>query len=121
MLLIITVAHDRKSYVIDLDEMDRIVVGRSDISTGALPTVDLHDYGAQSHGVSREHAVIHRTGEHVFIEDRDSANGTFVHDVRLFPHQPRLLRHGDVIRLGKLAMQIRLAHPARNEAASGAS
>ena len=50
--------------------------------------------------VSREHAVLRLAGNRWFIEDRGSANGTWVNDTRVPFGAPHPLRHGDLIRLG---------------------
>ncbi len=48
--------------------------------------------------VSRHHAWIKSEGEEFMIFDIGSANGTFVNDEQI--EEPRLLKHGDVIRFG---------------------
>jgi serine/threonine protein kinase len=50
--------------------------------------------------VSRYHAVIRFQAAAWLIADQGSTNGTFVNDKALAPHQPHLLRPGDVLRLG---------------------
>ena len=47
--------------------------------------------------LSRQHARLYRTGEHVWVEDLDSSNGTFVNDRRV--EEPTEIRPGDEVRL----------------------
>ena len=82
------------------------LLGRQDSSSGITPNLDLTPYGAQDRGVSRIHAALRRGDEVLSIVDLDSANGTYLNGQRLASNQPRLLRDGDEIRLGKLVMHI---------------
>jgi pSer/pThr/pTyr-binding forkhead associated (FHA) protein len=59
-------------------------------------------------GVSRQHAAIRYTDSTFTIEDLKSSNGTWVNENRLEPNQPRVLRNGDVIRLGQLIIFVYL-------------
>lgn len=82
------------------------MIGRRDASSGIAPDLDLTSHGALEKGVSRMHACLRRGEEVLSIVDLDSANGTYLNGQRLAAHQPRLLRDGDEIRLGKLVMHI---------------
>jgi len=42
------------------------------------------------------------------VVDLDSTNGTFLNGMRIMPHQPRILRDGDEIRLGLLKIIVKL-------------
>lgn len=82
-----------------------LTVGRADPDTGALPSIDLTVFSAQEFGVSRNHAAIDYTSAQApTIADLNSANGTFLNGQRLDPNQPRVLRYGDELRLGRLVM-----------------
>ncbi|GAB4478163.1 MAG: FHA domain-containing protein [Anaerolineae bacterium] len=83
-----------------------LLVGRKDPASGISPDLDLTPYGALEHGVSRIHVALRRGDDVLSIVDLDSANGTFLNGQRLAPYQPRLLRDGDEVRLGKLVMHI---------------
>lgn len=48
--------------------------------------------------ISREHARTFRMGDQMWLEDLDSANGTYHNGLRIFDRV--LLRHGDEIRMG---------------------
>jgi hypothetical protein len=82
------------------------LIGRSDATSGIKPDLDLTTYEALEKGVSRIHAALRRGEDVISIVDLDSANGTYLNGQRLAAHQPRLLRDGDEIRLGKLVMHI---------------
>jgi pSer/pThr/pTyr-binding forkhead associated (FHA) protein len=76
---------------------DRIVLGR-----GAFADVRLPDPS-----VSARHATVRATaGEYVLL-DEGSTNGTFVGGIRLAPQAPRTLRSGDLVRLGRVWLEVR--------------
>jgi len=54
-------------------------------------------------GVSRRHARIERTGEGFFVEDLESANGTFLNEK---PVTREPLKHRDVVRVGKFSLYV---------------
>ncbi|HEX2621680.1 MAG TPA: FHA domain-containing protein [Phototrophicaceae bacterium] len=83
-----------------------IILGRSDMRTRFVPDIDLTPYGALDRGVSREHSRIHLEGDRLYISDLDSTNGTFLAGKRLDPNTPTLIRKGDELVLGRLAVQI---------------
>ncbi len=82
------------------------VLGRADTTSTQKPDLDLTPYGALEKGVSRIHAAIFRTDDTLTLVDKGSANGTHLNGQRLVPNQPRVLRDGDEIRLGKLIAHI---------------
>lgn len=92
--------------VIPLREKISVVLGRTDHRSAAQPDVDLTRYGAAERGVSRQHARLEIVDNHVFIIDLGSSNGTFHRMQRLQPHKPCMLKRGDEIILGRLAMQV---------------
>lgn len=83
-----------------------VILGRSDMRTRFVPDVDLTPYGALDRGVSREHSRLHLEGDRLYITDLDSTNGTFLAGKRLDPHVATLIRKGDELVLGRLAVQI---------------
>ena len=89
-----------------LQPAQRIVLGRVDTAMSRQPDVDLASYQAQEKGVSRIHAAIERIGVTVTVVDLGSTNGTYLNGQRLVPHQPRVLRGGEEIRLGKLVIYV---------------
>lgn len=84
----------------------RTILGRADASSPQKPDIDLTPYGALDKGVSRIHAAIYRNDDTLTLVDMGSANGTHLNGQRLIPDQPRILRDGDEIRLGKLVAHI---------------
>lgn len=76
----------------------RIVIGR-----GASCDVRLPDPS-----VSHRHASVRQRGSDYIVVDEGSTNGTFVGPVRLSPQAPRVLRSGDLIRIGRIWLEIRL-------------
>jgi pSer/pThr/pTyr-binding forkhead associated (FHA) protein len=82
------------------------VLGRSDNTSTQKPDLDLTPYGALEKGVSRIHAAIERSEDTLTLIDMGSANGTHLNGQRLIPDQPRVLRDGDEIRLGKLVAHV---------------
>ena len=85
---------------------DELLMGRQDSVSGIAPDLDLTRFGALEKGVSRVHAALRRGEDVLSLVDMESSNGTFLNGQRLAPRQPRLLRDGDEIRLGKLVMHI---------------
>ena len=84
----------------------QIILGRFDDQNPRKPDVDLSPFHAVEKGVSRIHAVIERLDETLVLTDLNSANGTHLNGQRLVPDQPRVLRDGDEVRLGKLVAHI---------------
>jgi pSer/pThr/pTyr-binding forkhead associated (FHA) protein len=98
------------------------VIGRSDISIGLSPDIDLSQAEDAAQVVARRHAkIIVRGGRH-HLEDLGSANGTKVNGVNLRLNEQRLLEPGDHIWLGGcvLAYDIRL-DPAKDNTSQGPS
>ncbi len=86
---------------------DGLVIGRRDPDTGLAPDVDLEPFGAIELGVSRRHAAIRpQHDDTLMIEDLGSANATYLNGQRLVPYQPRVLRDGDELRLGRFVMRV---------------
>lgn len=91
---------------ITVQPVSRTVLGRNDSSGSVAPDIDLTPYGALEKGVSRTHAAIERSEDTLTLLDLGSSNGTFLNGQKLIPDQPRVLRDGDEIRLGKLIAHI---------------
>src|SRR5216684_8046926 len=73
-------------------EMFQVAVGRTVIGRGDRATVRILD-----DGISREHAAIESDGNHAFLVDLKSTNGTFCNGLRVTRHE---LADGDKIALG---------------------
>jgi pSer/pThr/pTyr-binding forkhead associated (FHA) protein len=76
----------------------RIVIGRGPGCEVRLPDPS----------VSQRHASVRVDRAEYALFDEGSTNGTFVGDVRLNPRTPRTLRNGDVVRVGRVWLEIRL-------------
>ncbi len=91
---------------IHLESQEETLLGRTDSNSDAIPDVDFASFGAAEQGVSRRHAIIRRGEDTLTLIDLDSKNGTFLNGQRLVPRQPRVLRDGDEIRLGRLIFHV---------------
>lgn len=85
---------------------EEMILGRADAMSPKKPSLDLTPYGAQEKGVSRVHAAIRRGEDTLTLVDLGSVNGTHLNGQRLIPNQPRVLRDGDEVRLGKLVCHV---------------
>jgi pSer/pThr/pTyr-binding forkhead associated (FHA) protein len=88
----------------------RIVVGRGEGCEVRLPDPS----------VSHRHASIRQRGTDYVIVDEGSTNGTFAGPVRLSPQAPRVIRSGDLVRVGRIWLELRVeqAPPTANPQAS---
>lgn len=75
-----------------------IVLGRGESCDVRLPDPS----------VSHRHATIRQRGNDYILQDEGSTNGTFIGGVRLGVQAPRVLRHGEVIRLGRVYLEVRM-------------
>lgn len=69
----------------------------------------------QSTMISRYHADVRPDPQGIVVTDLGSANGTFVGDEQLLPHQPRLITPGGVVRIGPYELIFEAAEPAPPE------
>lgn len=74
----------------------RIVIGRGGSSDVRLPDPS----------VSTRHATIRATGNDYAIVDEGSTNGTWVGGVRLNPQSPRAVKSGDLVRVGRVWLEL---------------
>jgi hypothetical protein len=89
-----------------LRDTPSVILGRIDHRSTVRPDVDLTRYGAAERGVSRQHARLEIVDNHLYITDLASSNGTFYRTQRLQPHKLCMLKRGDEVVLGRLALQI---------------
>lgn len=85
---------------------EAVILGRFDVETGESPEVALDTFKAKECGVSRRHAKIYLDEGALKVVDLGSANYTFMNGQKLIAHQPRILRDGDELRLGRLICRI---------------
>jgi hypothetical protein len=55
---------------------------------------------------SRQHACLSFENNELFLEDLNSANGTFVNRTRIYPGQKRQLAPNDIIQIGNVQLKI---------------
>jgi hypothetical protein len=94
---------------LEIPAKDEVVIGREDPISDVFPDLDLTDLGGMDKGVSRKHAVIHRSGRTYSVEDMGSTNGTYVNRKKIQPHAPAAIKPGDEIRFGKLSLRFQAA------------
>lgn len=89
------------------------LVGREDFTLGrevkgqaVVPDVDLGRYEAYDQGVSRIHAEIRLDPDGIHVVDLDSINGTHVNGNQIDAQDPHPIRHGDILQLGRLRLQL---------------
>jgi pSer/pThr/pTyr-binding forkhead associated (FHA) protein len=92
--------------VVSLIGRENYTLGRLVPTQAVIPDVDLGPFKAHEHGVSRMHAEIRLDENGVYIVDLESANGTHVNGQRLEPQVRTPVRHGDIIQLGSLSLQL---------------
>ena len=92
--------------ILPISERNEFTMGRVSDNQPIMPDVDFSEFRAYENGVSRLHAVVRRNNGNVIVMDLGSSNGTYVNGPRLMPNMEQPLRHGDVVSLGKLKMQI---------------
>ncbi|MCJ7511470.1 MAG: FHA domain-containing protein [Anaerolineales bacterium] len=92
--------------IISLIGRDNYTLGRSMEGQAILPDVDLRHYDAFDQGVSRIHSEIRLLPQGVHVVDLDSANGTLVAGKRIEPQKPMPVRHGDIIQVGGMRLQL---------------
>jgi pSer/pThr/pTyr-binding forkhead associated (FHA) protein len=74
----------------------RVVIGRGEGCEVQLPDPS----------VSHRHASIRQRGTEYVVMDEGSSNGTFVGPVRLSPQAPRIVRHGELLRVGRVWLEV---------------
>ena len=93
-----------KALSVFFNEDNEITLGRT--HGDVVVEVDLTNHGAIDAGVSRRHALLRRQNDTVVVIDLNSANSTFLNGQRIIPNEPRILRDGDEIRLGRLVVRV---------------
>jgi MinD-like ATPase involved in chromosome partitioning or flagellar assembly len=72
-----------------------IELGLKDLTIGREEGRDLQ---LPSEMVSRLHATVSKSDERFVLVDHDSANGTFLNNLKMSPNEPHALNHKDVVR-----------------------
>jgi pSer/pThr/pTyr-binding forkhead associated (FHA) protein len=94
---------------LEIPAKEEVVIGREDPISEVFPDIDLTGFGGMEKGVSRKHALIHRSGADYTVEDMGSTNGTYVNRKKILPNTPLAIKSGDEIRFGKLAFSLKAA------------
>lgn len=76
----------------------RLVLGRGEGADVRLPDPS----------VSARHASIRARGAEYVVVDESSTNGTFLGRVMLAPQSPRVVRSGELVRVGRVWLELRL-------------
>jgi pSer/pThr/pTyr-binding forkhead associated (FHA) protein len=79
-------------------DMPRLFIGRGESSDLRLPDPS----------VSARHASLRQRGNEVVLIDEGSTNGTALDAVLLSPQSPRVVRSGDLVRVGRVWLEIRI-------------
>jgi pSer/pThr/pTyr-binding forkhead associated (FHA) protein len=80
-------------------------LGRRDADNSQQIDIDLVNFS----GISRLHAFLYIEEEHVFLEDFNSRNGSFLNGYELIPLKRYAVREGDSIRLGRASFKLEWA------------
>lgn len=80
------------------DSTQRVVIGRGAGSDVRLPDAS----------VSLRHATLRAQGSDFIVFDEGSTNGTFVGKVRIAPRTSRIVRSGDLVRVGRIWLELRI-------------
>jgi len=94
--------------ILPLISKNEFILGRITEDSPILPDIDLTPYQASASGVSRLHAVVKRKDNKVMVVDLSSSNGTYINGRRIHPEVEETVRHGDIVALGTLQIQILL-------------
>jgi pSer/pThr/pTyr-binding forkhead associated (FHA) protein len=82
-----------------------LVLGRG-LESDVESTLDLTDFGAFEHGVSRRHCQLQRRGCHLRAMDLGSTNGPSLNGQPMLPHREYQISHGDRLALGALPILV---------------
>ena len=93
---------------LSLPAQPQAVIGRGDAVSNFFPDIDLTAHGALDGGVGRRHVRLFIQGGQLMAEDLNSVNGSALNGQKLQPHQPRVLSGGDVLTLGRVALEVRV-------------
>lgn len=81
-------------------EQPRVVLGRGEACDLRIP----------ERSVSHRHCSLRQRGTDYVVVDEGSTNGTFHGMTKLHAQSPKVLRSGDLIRLGRVWLEVRLEH-----------
>jgi hypothetical protein len=96
----------RTGQVLPLSGSGEFIIGRVSEGQSILPDIDMEPFEGFEAGVSRLHARIRVSDNEVSLVDLGSSNGTRLNNENLMPNQPQPLKHKDLIRLGRMSLQV---------------
>ncbi len=93
---------------------NKTILGHLDFTGGQKPVRTIgrtpdNDIVIQHPQVSSRHALLHQVGGQLFIEDRGSANGTYVRGHRVAPGQKIAVQSSEKIYIGPMPLQIEIS------------
>jgi pSer/pThr/pTyr-binding forkhead associated (FHA) protein len=97
--------------ILNKELLATVVIGRYDSETGFMPTIDLTKLDSKEKVVSRHHASISPREDLLVVRDHKSLNGTYLNCQRLVPEQARVLRNGDMLRIGRICLIVYFEFP----------
>ncbi len=95
----------RTGQILPLSGRDDFTLGRVSEGQSIIPDIDLSQFDAYTQGVSRLHATVKIRQNAITITDLGSSNGTRINNVKIAPHTPHQVKHGDILAIGKLKIQ----------------
>lgn len=92
--------------ILSLKDPSEVTLGRVNEGQPIIPDIDLAPYKAFESGVSRMHATIQLKDKQMMVIDLESANGTRINGQKISPKIPYPVKHGDILTLGRLKIQV---------------
>ncbi len=108
-VLLLTAHNSQKTYELRPQEREaEWILGRSTRHSPMNPDLDLGDSDGNRLGISRLHLSIRYDNQYqtLTVCDLGSANGSFLNGQRLHPHEVRVLRDQDELRLGHMMLMV---------------
>ncbi len=90
-----------------LEIVGDVVLGRG-LRSNPPPDLDLDEYNGLDKGVSRRHALLRPTPNHLFLIDLNSTNGTMHNAIPIGPGVARALHNNDAVSLGDLSFTVKI-------------
>lgn len=112
-LMIVSFYLPERANPIIINGAKTITIGRRDPKRSINPSIDLTEDEGAKHGVSRMHAELNFVDGQYHVKDTGSANGTWVNETKLQPHQSHPIQSGDQFRVGQMAIIVHITLPQR--------
>jgi len=105
--VVLEMSSGERRMVLGLDLHGDVVLGRGESRPGRI-IIDLEPYGAQSQGVSREHAMLRPTKTRLFVIDQGSTNGTTVNGTLCSRGIVIGLKNDDMLALANMLLMVHI-------------